>query len=292
MRHGRGLLLGLLTATLLGCTSGPVMHSTAWLDRFRRGALPSGPDAVQIDIALIERPVGDRTLNDKLWSLADEQVIDIDQKALLEDNGFRVGQIGGLPPPELQSLLTSERSCTNARRLTSRAGESKPLALGPELAKCSFRVQRNGEPALVTLEQAQCVLEMTPTLTADGRTKLRFVPMVQHGETRQTVCPAPDHSGFMLHSERATEPYPNLAWEVTLAPNEYVVIGGRYEQRETLGNQYFVRPDEEKPVQRLLVIRTNRAAPPEATVGTEGTAPLAPPLASQASWSTVRGTAH
>jgi hypothetical protein len=292
MRHGRGLLLGLLTATMIGCMSTPVIHTTAWLDRFRRGATPVGPDVVQMDVAVIERPIGDRTLNDTLWTYADEQVVALEHRAVLEDNGFRVGQVGGMAPPDLQNLLTSEKSLANARRLTARAGEPKQLPLGAPAAQCHFQIQREGAPVVVALEQAEYTFEVLSSLTPDGRTRLHFTPVIPHGRTEQMIRPATDRSGLMLATEKPAERYPEFGWDVTLAPNEYAVIGARYDQPQTMGHRYFVRPDETVPVQRVLVIRTSRAAPVEPAPGAEGPTAQAPPLASQASWSVVaRGTA-
>jgi hypothetical protein len=76
--------------------------------------------------------------------------------------------------------------------------------------------------------------------------------------------PSVDRSGiysWMLQEQRPTETYAHLSWEVTLAPNEYVVVGGRLDQPQTLGHQFFIRGDEPNPVQRLLVIRTARLQP-------------------------------
>jgi hypothetical protein len=71
---------------------------------------------------------------------------------------------------------------------------------------------------------------------------------------------ADDHSGFFMRGKKATECYPRLSWEVTVAPNEYVLVGTCFERPATLGHQMFVRGDETKPVQRLLMIRTGRPA--------------------------------
>jgi hypothetical protein len=291
MRHGRGLLIGLLTATMIGCTSGPTIHTTAWLDRFRQGAAPAGPDVVQMDVALVERPLGDRLVNDKLWELTDEQIVDLEHRAVLQDSGFRVGQVGGMAPPELQNLLTSERSCAAPRRLLVRAGEAKQLTLGPAVAQAHFRGTYKDEPETVTLDQAEFNLDVVAKLTPDGQTRLHFVPVVKHGEVAQVIRPAADRSGLMMQTERPAKRYECLDWEVTLAPNEYVVIGGRYDLPETLGHACFVRRDEAPPVQRLLVIRTARAAPVETPIE-DGTDHWVPPLALQAQWTaTARGTA-
>src|SRR5436305_7184312 len=92
------LLLGLLAVPLLGCAADGPVRSTSWLERLRPFHGPVGPDVVQMDVALLERPVGDPALNQGLWALADEQVIALEQKGVLEDNGFRVAQVGGITP--------------------------------------------------------------------------------------------------------------------------------------------------------------------------------------------------
>jgi hypothetical protein len=286
MPSRRAVLLQLLAVGLSGCAQAH-KQTTAWFDRFRYLG-PKGPDVIQMDVALVERPLGDGYLNRSLWTVADEQVIALDSKAILEDNGFRIGQIGGITPVELQSLLTSERSCANPRRIQLRAGKSTVLELGPEMGECRFQLAKDGEPSPVTMPHAQPTLEIHPSLTEDGRTRLRFVPIVQHGDANLIPKPAPDRSGWLLVQERPSQRYSELAWEVTLAPNEYLVVGGRFDRPETLGHQCFLRRDEATPVQRLLVIRTGRSLqevqPPIASGQ-----PKAPPLACQATWTKARG---
>src|SRR2546422_2803409 len=104
--------LCLLTVTALGgCAVFETGHSTSWLKRSRPAAAPLPPDIVQMDLPMIERPVGDRYLNQELWANTDEQIVGPEYKAAVDDNGFRVGQIIGIPPGRLQALLTSPRSC-------------------------------------------------------------------------------------------------------------------------------------------------------------------------------------
>jgi hypothetical protein len=80
--------------------------------------------------------------------------------------------------------------------------------------------------------------------------------------------PADDHSGWLMDNQRPAEDYTALSWEASLAPSEYLVIGGRYDRPDTLGHQCFVRPDETVPVQRLLVIRSRpQQRQPEASSG-------------------------
>jgi hypothetical protein len=300
MRQRQGLLPGLLAVLLCGCVSQDGLK-TAWLERFHQMQGPTGPDVIQMDVALLECPAGDGCLDRDLWPQIDEQVLALEQKNVLEDNGFRIGQIGGITPPGLQALLLSPRSCPSPRRIALHAGQSFDLLLGPVLPVCRFRLQQDGEPAELRLEQAQCLLTVVPALTGDGRTTLRFTPQVRHGEARLQPRPAADLSGWLLKVQQPTEEYAHLSWEVTLAPNEYVVIGGRADEQAgagrppTLGQRCFLRPEETPPTRRLLVIRT-ACTPPAIDPGAECTPEQAaeeeriPPLASQASMSTARGT--
>jgi hypothetical protein len=297
MRHGRALLLGLLTVWVMGCASDKPSQAVAWFERWRPFQGPTGADVVQMDVAVLQRPINDPFINQELWVLADEQTVPLERKAILEENGFRVGQIGGLTPARLQAMLTSEQSCVDPRRLYLHAGNPTTLTLGPQARSCRFRIAPSGQAEPITLEQAVCTLSVVPTLTRDGRLRLQFTPQVRHGEANRSPWAADDRSGWVLQSDRPSEAYPALAWEVTLAPNQYVIVGARAERSESLGYQYFLRWDEPVPVQRLLVIRACPAGAPPADDLLEpgedaGRGERTAPLALQAGWITARGSSR
>jgi hypothetical protein len=275
---------------LAGCIASKPAESESWLKRFQTLQGPTGPDVVQMDVALIERQVGDAYLNRDLWQVVDEQTLGPECKAALDDNGFRVGQVGGIPPAGLQAFLTSASSCANPRRIKLHAGNPTTLMVGSLRPACRFQIMQAGsEPVPVTLEQAQCTLVVLPTLTRDGHIRLHFDPQILHGETMLLPYPVPESSRWVLQEQRPTERYPALGFEITVAPNEYVVVGGMLDKPETLGHQYFVCADGTRPGQQLLVIRAGRGAgealPDPLADGSEGeTAPSAAvvPLALQA----------
>jgi hypothetical protein len=236
-----------------------------------------------LDVAILEAPVADATLNQEIWKLADELELTPELQTLVEKNGFRVGQIGGLAPKELQNLLTSERTCVYLRRIQLRSGSSRSLLLGPAVSECQFLLHEPSGECPVTLKNGRYFLSVVPTLTSnsaggplEARTQLRFTPEIQTGDekenggqantsdhkddTRQFRALSAFHSPFST-SPRATEYYPNLAWDITLAPNDYVLIGAWYDRPNTLGWHCFVRTDETTPVQRMLVVRTIRSTP-------------------------------
>jgi hypothetical protein len=294
MRQAAALGVGLLIGLLAGCASGSGVHSTSWLKRRQPFHGPTGPDVVRMEIALLECPVGDSYINLDLWKLADEQVVPLENKAALEDNGFRVGQVGGIIPDELQELLTSKRSNVNPRERQVMGGYRAELNLGPVLAQCSFILQEDGQPVTVSLDQARCRLTVVPRMTPDGKAQLHFTPEIEYGEQVPDFHPAEDGSGWVMQVQRPCQTYPALGWDVTLEPNQYLVVGARFDQPRSLGYACFVQADAAATVQRLLVIRTSRAGTPtEPDAGADTVCSRqAPPLALQVQtpWTTARGS--
>jgi hypothetical protein len=292
MRRRLALILALGVTWVAGCAPVETIRSTSWLPHRRVFTGPTGADVVQVRIALLECPPGGaewQYLNGDLWEQADESLIEEDRRQAMTDSGFRVGKVGTQPPAKLLSLLTSKRFNPAPRELSFRANDAKGICLGPTLAHCRYRPERDGEP--VDLEGADCKLMMVASRGSEGKTLLRLTPQVEHGDAKSVYRVDAQAGSFTSLPERPTEAYPQMAWEAELALNEYLVVGGNYDRPESLGHQFFVRPDEPVPVQRLLVIQMG-AAPAEAP---EPAAPAgksrAVPVALQAAWPGVRGAA-
>jgi hypothetical protein len=238
---------------LAGCITGPELppysaHSSGLPPLLG----PMGSDIVQVDVALIERPFADPYINRELWSLLDDQIAGLEKKTILDDNGFRVGQVVGPTPGDFLALLTDKKSNATPRQYSRRAGDSVAIDLGPVMETCRFEIEGTKK----ALPHAQCKLIVIPTLASDGRVKLQFTPQINHGEVRMVPRPNAECSQWELKEVQPTEPYHHLSWEVTLAPGELLVIGGSYDRQQSLGWQCFARRDEPVPVQRLLVVRT------------------------------------
>ena|SRR2546422_35502 len=285
MRRGLAYLCMLAVAGLGGCAFFETEHSASWLKR-RHVTPPLAPDTVQMVVALLERPLGDPYLNHELWTNADEQIVGPEYKAAVDDNGFRVGQIVGMPPGKFQVLSKCPRSCPKAHENRFvQSGYTVKQELGPAGRPGSYRVKQNGHTEEVALDNVLYQLEITPSLTSDGRIRLRFTPRVEYGEVSRSVYVLPDRSDWAMRIEKPSKSYPNLAWEVTVAPNEFLVIGGNYDLPQSLGYQALVQEEAPTPVQRLLVIRTSRSLPKtESTPTPEDSARAgqSPPLALQA----------
>jgi hypothetical protein len=294
MRSAHVVWLGLLALTLTGCLRDRTSKSSSWLDRFRQLGGPSGPDAVYIDYALVERPAGDFRLNREVWSQADEQVLPVETRAVVEENGFRVGVVGGLVPSEVESLWRNPKSSMGRRERRLYAGKDAALTLNGPLPECRFQIftPASTGPNVVTLEQANCSLVLIPTMADGGKVRVRFAPEVQHHDKKHWV-PAGAVGAGWINGAKPVERYPELGWELTLSPSEYVVIGTLFERDETLGYQFFMGPAAKNRVQRLLLVKAGRVSGPPAgdiTLDDEQTEPSkGKPLALQASYTTVRG---
>jgi hypothetical protein len=283
--------IGLLSALLAGCTTAAPVQSATWLARLRPFCGPSGAGVVEMHVALIERPIGDPFINQEVWLVADEQAVPFERKSVLEENGFRVGQIGGTTPAGLQRLLTSEKTCTG-RKLFIHNEKPGVVSLGPSLPTCSFDLNLNDNRVPAQFDRAECLLEAVPNLLPDGRIRIQLTPQIRHGDARLTPGVAEDHAGWAILPQKPMETYTPLHFEINLRPNEYILIGARIDRAGSLGYQTFVRTAEEPPVQRLLVIRACRAGPTPASEMADGSDDKPPstrsrPLAAQAAYTPV-----
>jgi len=253
----RGLVL--LCVCLAGCLSGDSIRPPPISPR-----TTLGPDGVLLDLVLVENALGDPFLNEQLWQNTDVQVAGLEKKGILDDNGFWVGQVIGMTPAELQKLITQERHCVINRRQLLPAGTPTVVALGPTLAECNFRLRTEDGADNVFLDQGQCTLTIMPSLTNDGRTRLKFTPQILYGSQTPDFQVASDGKGWIYQCKRPSKSYDALSWEVTLAPNQYLVIGTHFDASapedvpQSLGNQCFLQENGRIFTQRVLVIRTTR----------------------------------
>lgn len=284
----------IVLATLSGCLWPEQVEPSNWMKQFKSQAIP--PDHALIEFALIERPLGDEYINGRLWQHTDELIVDLEKRGLLDDNGFRVGQLVGAPPHDFQQLLRSPRSCSNPKALIFPTGKTAPIFFPLVQPQLAYEFVQGTQRTEVELDQARHCLDVTARFASDGRTILTFTPKVEHGAPALPFQAAPERSAWELQTGKAAQKYPELSWEVTLGPNQYVFVGGRLDRAKTLGQSAFTQADGAGAVQRLLVIRNCRsvtAAQAQATsVEDLVRADRTTPLAVQATMPATRGKIH
>lgn len=290
---GRRLAVGIVLAlgVALGCVSDRGRSTTARLHGPLAG--PVGPDVIFLDVATIECSPGDEFLNHDLWLEIDEQAIhgddgeptvSLERKTVLEKNGFRVGQVGGLlPPGKLQDLLLSKRAC-DAHRIQLHSGKETMIAVGPLQSRCRCQLLHDDRALNVDVRNAQCQFVVTPTLAEEDHIRLSFTPHIKHGEVKTAYTSLRDAAGMLRWGREEQQPdevYPWLSWTLNLAANEYVVVGAILDNGDLLGERFFLSSGEQGSVQRLLIIRAAHV-PSESAAG-EDKANGSPPLALRAS---------
>lgn len=261
--------LVLVCALLSGCLATRTGVVVSNYETAEPSSSAGEPGGIALYVALAERPVGDRCLNHGLWEFTDEQTPfqhDIDRKLVLDQNGFRVGIQGGIPTPDMENLLSS-RCCPNPRCIRLQPGTPTTIDIGEIWPQCDFQVLHKGQPHPVSLEQAQCRLEILPHLDGDNKVRLVVTPQVRHGQQLVLPRPVQDPDGSRRWDTQIRHPeetYPWMNWTVTLDPNESLVIGGRMDRTTSLGRRMFLYTETKTPVQRVLIVRALRQGPPPA----------------------------
>jgi hypothetical protein len=259
MRRAGWGIVALFVFGLPGCFFARMDASSLWPSRSRSAEALSGPDVVFLDAAILEVPVGDRYVNDELWTAADEQIQSISPalRKTLEENGLRVGLVGGRTPDGLLGLLTNERSNPKPSQYRRRTGNPATADLGSRDERCEFPLTIDGKSSTVGFDQAQCQLQLLPTLDPDGRVHIQFTPQIEFRDPKKWSRLNPVVA-LNVQSQRSTEPFTALRWEASLAPNDYLLIGARFDRPKSLGFKFLVSTDPDHPVQRLIAIRAGR----------------------------------
>jgi hypothetical protein len=253
----RACAVGLILACLSGCWFSRSTNTSTWLDRFRPLGGITGSDVVVLDHALLETPIGDTYINQELWTGTDEQFLSPEVRTLLEENGLRLALVHGRPPNQLQTMLGSERYNRNGRQRRLRTSDPTVLDIGSLRDQCAFDLKLDSSNRTEKLQSALCQLQLLPTFGRENKVHLQFTPQMQHHDADRMPTLSPT-SSLPLHNHRVTDAYAALRFAVDMTPNEYLVIGARFDKPKSLGFQFFVQPTGDRPVQRLLVLRVAR----------------------------------
>ena len=214
-----------------------------------------------IEVALIEQPPGAEFINHQLWQHTDEMIVELERRSALEHNGFRVGQLVGASPVGFQHLLLSKRCNSNPELMIFASSSTKTIYLTPStLPQTAYQFFAGDKHTALAFDQARFGLDVAARFAPDGRTTFTFTPKVEHGELALPFHAVPEQSTWEMKLERATQRHPELKWEVTLGPNQYLIVGARPEREGSLGQTAFVLQDGINAVQRVLVIRNCRSA--------------------------------
>ncbi|HEX3152071.1 MAG TPA: hypothetical protein VHR66_28615 [Gemmataceae bacterium] len=278
MRLARLLLIGLMPIALAGC-----LHEAdrpAWMKRLP--LLRSTPDSesATLEYVLIERPVGGDEINRKVWDRIDEQIVPFETRTVLDDAGLRVGIASESTPGPLRKLIDDPRTGRGHRFRTFSLDRPAPLLVSGALPHAEFNLPgTDGRPTKFGRDQTALGFEITIRDAPDGKVLVKLVPHAKFREPGQII---PAMTG---EREQGTESFPAAGFEIALSDSEFLVIGTDSFRASTFGHSALIGAQDERRVQRLLVLRAGRG-----NVEPDGQRPLpdkvgqatTPPLASQA----------
>ena len=256
-------------AALVGCVTRNDRPPVADIVRSFAPAAPV--EGITLESVLLERPVGDRYLDRDLWAET-LPVGSPEARALLSDNGLRAGVLTGAIPQRFQTLLVSQSEALNGRRLTFSSRKEEVLPTSGPHERCEFGLLADfaGQRTAVALQQARCGVLVRPEALGHERVKVTCEPQIQHGERQEWLRSNADGTGFVKYAEIPLVPYPSLAFDAPIGPNEYLLIGWQADHPNTLGEALFAVDAKGQPHQRVLVIRARQVNP--------GATPDLPPL--------------
>ena len=221
--------------------------------------LPVADGSLYVESVLLERPAGDELLDRELW-VAGLANLPPQTAALVQENGLRVAVLSGALPPAFQKLLDSEPDTVNPHGLTFgvRKDAVIPTAEPPDPCEFSVLTDLAGTRSSVKLSQARAGLLVRPESLSDGRVKVWCEPQLQHGLKKETLKATADGTGFTMQVEVPVASYPSLGFEVSLGPNDYLIVGWPASTNNNLGMAMFAVEANNLPRQRVLVVRAGK----------------------------------
>ena len=220
-------------------------------------------DRVVLDYRLVDQPAGDPFAVDQLWAMV-RCPLTHERESLLAENGLRVGIVSGVIPQEFIARVTSERHVVDPRAIVTRAGEEKIVPMNGPFERVKTRVVREltNEPEIIEASDGECGLAVATTPAENGRIHFRCTPAIQTGSKQAWLRPSADRTQYKWDQSKTREALETLAFDVTLGPGEYLVLGPTEQPGGTLGELFCFVAETARVRQRFLVLRGRAEAGP------------------------------
>ena len=265
-------LSGILCAALCGCSlfqDGFGLFGQS--NRFSGGgakelpAIPTSRDAMQLEVMLIERPVGDPLLGDVLWNEVDQiGSLEAPTRLALSRNGFKIGHTSSEPPRALEEMLalsseSSARTVSNrdkklvGRRIVLASGGETEVQAGSLFEQCAVAIADAEAAESKEYKNARFVFRLKAERDQDGWARIEFLPEIHHGAYR--LRRVSDNGGWQLRTAQDVVPLYKQRFSLVLNVGEMAIITANGEGDASVGRHFFLGDGENAHVQRLLIVR-------------------------------------
>ena len=235
-----------LVAALVGCSLTQTSKETEdAIPRIGGGEVLS-PKRCVLRMMVVSRPQGNAALNESLWRVADEQMLDPDAMLTLQANGLRVGRVSGDLPADVQALLSSTGTQqADAQTVVIPDGDQTLLSPGTsKRATMTLFRSQNGKLVVKDYTDPTGLLRVTATYQGQDAVNLRITPEIHFGPMQQGWGVAGGATPMtpqqiILKSGQQEETFREMTTTLTLKPGQVAVIAGRHEKRGSLGGFMF-----------------------------------------------------
>ena len=256
----------------LGCALFPALDSSKPTTANRQilPPLQASPDAIQLDIFLIERPAEDHLLRREIWRDVDEigAIPDTELRETLRTNGFQVGVVPSNPPPSVQKLLGLRSEIA-----IEAPGSSKPLmgnhhflspgvetqiSTGIEHEICRFTVREKDRLKTLEFERGRGILRVKAYRLQEGWVRVDFQPEIHHGDPGVHITAT--EQGFAHRGGQNIDVRHTLRFSVNMNVGNLALISCTTDDEDTVGDCFFAYTDQTTRKQRVLVVRVADAS--------------------------------
>lgn len=263
-----GLALGTaMAAALVGCS----LTQTALRQSDVLGSAGRlvSPKRCRLDVLILARPQGDASINNALWSVADEQTVETSKRQLLEANGLRFGIVTGELPAKVQELVKAKPpNRPDVLTILNPVGTPDLIDPGqtPRPQLDLFLSLPGQQVKGKSYTDAKAFLRLTPTFDDLNGINLKVVPELHHGPVVQGYGMVPQTAGlaspaeFQIKSGQKQDSFRDLAVTLDLKPDQVAVFGCRPERRGSLGDIMFQHLDgnSDRILQSVVLVWARR----------------------------------
>ncbi len=256
----RRLVLGcvLMALAATGCletTRAP--RANALAERVGLKPIVPGPNDVVMYFIFLERPLGDRVINQDLWASADEQQLELALRHTLEQRGFHVGVLGGQLPDKLRTLFNEEElGRMNGERVQIQSGSPTRIETGGEHPTWPVTMPA-GQPDRL-LDCAVGSLRLVPTIAGEDAIDVRLTPEVQYGNPIQRFVPDDEPrgrlAGWTINVSRQLQSFEELTFSLRLRTGQFALLTCLAADGDSLGARFFTLPERPTRTQRAVLL--------------------------------------
>jgi hypothetical protein len=226
------------------------------------------PKRCSIRLVVLSRPINDEAINQKLWSVADEQALAPEVRQRVEANGLRFGLVSGSLPLEVEEIVQAPPPNKVEPTLINIASGDNPLfSVCPATSKISLILSgRNGSVVGKDFNDARALFRVTATHDGPKGVALRFVPEVHHGPIQHRYVPDTSTNPFavpdlLMKDGQQEDSLRDLAATITLQPGQIAVVGCQPDRPRSLGHFMLTEPEanSDRMLQKVLLVWASQA---------------------------------